>query len=360
MPNSNNFFICLNFLNLGIASIIELLKNKAQTLKYLKCKAPFLLLILLPLVAQNQNLVPNPSFEEYLECPYAPAELQNQVINWYSWQETPDFFHPCSNDLDGFAGVPNNAWGYQWPISGDAYAAIATYAFTTIDIREYMAVELLEPMDIGTSYYVMFHASFRDSINSDPHLWCASNNIGMRFFQDPEYNNQTNPLTPDNYAHVNYSEILNDYTNWTKIEGWVFADQPYNWLAIGNFFTDDNTEIEILNNVNSCISLYYIENVCVAKTPGECDYLLNQTQISNSINLIEIYPNPVDTRLQVKSNNQLIYDIKVFNTIGQLIYWSNQHKKVVVIETDQWSVGLYILEVKTEDGFIKPFKVLKQ
>jgi len=360
MPQFNIFFMNLNFLNSGIASLCWSIKNQAQLMKHLKCKVPFLLVILLPFFTNSQNLVPNPSFEEYLECPFSTAELQNQVIGWYSWQETPDFFHPCSDDLNGFAGVPENAWGYQWPITGDAYAGIVSFAFTTTNLREYMAVQLQEPMELGSSYYVMFHASFRDSINSDPHLWCASNNLGLRFFLDPLYNNQTNPLEPDNFSHLNYSEILTDYTNWTKIEGWVYADQQYNWLAIGNFFTDQNTQVQILNEFNSCIPIYYIENVCVAKTPQECEYLLNQTEISNSLTIINVYPNPFEAQLQVQSSSLLIKEVKVFNAIGQLVFLSNNQENNIIIETGHWSVGLYILEVKTEDGFIKPFKVLKQ
>jgi len=328
----------------------------------MKCTVPFLLILLAPFIAVGQNLVPNPSFEEYLECPYSTAELQNQVVDWYSWQETPDFFHPCSDDIDGFAGVPDNAWGYQLPITGDAYAATGTFVITnpSISLREYMAVPLNEPLNTGAYYYVMFYASFWDGTNSDPHLWCASNNIGLRFFLNPEYNNQTNPLTPDNFAHVNHSEILNDFTNWTKIEGWVYADQAYNWLAIGNFFTDDNTEFEVLNEFNNCTAFYYIENVCVAKNPQECEYLLSQSEASSSINVINIFPNPVDAQLQVQSSQQLINEIRVFNPIGQLVFWSNQKGNNSIIETGHWSGGLYILEVTTEDGFVKPFKVLKQ
>src|SRR5690606_30479231 len=68
------------------------------------------------LTGVGQNLVPNPSFEEYLECPFSTVELQNQVIGWYSWNESPDFFYECSNDLAGLAGVPGNVFGYQYPI----------------------------------------------------------------------------------------------------------------------------------------------------------------------------------------------------------------------------------------------------
>jgi len=361
MPQFNIFFMNLNFLNSGIASLCWPLKNEAQLMKHLKCKAPFLFLIILPLFAQSQNLVPNPSFEEYLECPYSSAELHNQVIDWYSWQESPDFFHACSNELVGLAGVPSNVWGHQWPITGEGYAAVYTYAHHFEDGREYIASPLIQSLELGDQYYVFFHASQYDG-GVEYDSWCATSNIGIRFFKDPSYSasNPFNPFTPDNFAHINYSDILNDTTNWTKIEGWITADDAYNWVAIGNFFDDSQTQIEVLNDENRCFGIYYIENVCVAKTPQECDYLLSQLESSSSINVINIFPNPVESQLQVQSSYQFINEIKVFNAIGQLVFGSNQKENKVIIETGQWSGGLYILEVKTEDGFIQPFKVLKQ
>jgi hypothetical protein len=361
MPQFNIFFMNLNFLNLGLASLCWPLKNESQLLKYLKCKVPFLLLFLLPIISVGQNLVPNPSFEEYLECPFGTAEFHNQVIDWYSWNESPDFFHTCSNEFVGLAGVPENAWGYQWPMTGEAYAALGTFAHFNPNIREYMAAPLVQELEIGEKYYVFFHASQYDG-GVEYDSWCATSNIGIRFFKDPSYSasNPFNPLTPDNFAHINYSEILNDTTNWTKIEGWITADDSYNWVAIGNFFDDSQTQIQELNDENRCFGIYYIENVCVAKTPQECEYLLNQAEISNSLSVITVYPNPVEAHLQVHSNHQKIHEIRVFNAIGQLVFWSNQQENIVKIEAGHWSGGLYILEVKTEDGFIQPFKVLKQ
>jgi len=130
----------------------------------MNCKVFLTFLLFTTSLLNAQNLVPNPSFEEHLECPYSTAEFHMQVVDWYSWQETPDYFHTCNNELNGNAGVPENAWGWQWPITGDAYAGIFTYASHVVDGREYMAVPLLTPLEIGVNYYVMFYTSLYDLI----------------------------------------------------------------------------------------------------------------------------------------------------------------------------------------------------
>lgn len=93
----------------------------------MKCKVLFLFFFsCLAISLCGQNLVPNPSFEEYTECPLSVAGLGPVAESWYSWNETPDYFNACSNDIGGNAGTPNNTWGFQWPITGVAYASLAT------------------------------------------------------------------------------------------------------------------------------------------------------------------------------------------------------------------------------------------
>src|SRR5690606_25932355 len=76
----------------------------------MKCKVLLTFLIFISSLCNGQNLVPNPSFEEYLECPYSTAEFHSEVVDWYSFAVTRDYFHSCKNELSGNAGVLENAW----------------------------------------------------------------------------------------------------------------------------------------------------------------------------------------------------------------------------------------------------------
>ncbi len=308
----------------------------------------------------GQNLVPNPSFEEYLECPQSTTELHLQVVDWYSWQETPDYFNVCNNDGLGTAGVPENAWGYQLPIGGNAYAGIGTYVEFAPDIREYMAAPLESPLIIGNSYYMMFHASMYDS-GVKEQRWCATNNIGMRFFKDPTYDPFPpvwNPLEPDNFAHINYSEILDDYTNWTLIEGWFTADDTYNWVAIGNFFTGTQTDIVILNDEGSCSGIYYIENVCVAPTPEECEYLLSTTA-NRPMSNISVYPNPTKETARVSLPDQHTYQLYMYDIQGRMVMYVQNIRSGQEINVSKFQKGVYVVKAFNNQAFYT-FKLIKQ
>jgi hypothetical protein len=303
------------------------------------------------LVVIAQNLVSNPSFEKYLECPFSTGYLDNDLVDWYSWAGTCDFFNSCSNDLEGFAGVPQNGFGYQWPISGDGYAGLFTYASTTINDREYMASQLLEPLTIGETYYVVFHASMWGGGNKMNFL-CASNHVGLRFFKDPTYSYfpPVNAFQPDNFAHLDYSEILTDSISWTRIEATFTADDNYNWLSIGNFFTDENTLTLLMNETGTCWSAYYIENVCVAINPADCEYLLSSTS-QNHKPLIEVYPNPASEIVTIRSDKP-IWKIEVVDFVGRVVA-IEEHSGISTLKFSVLDLnkGVYVLRVFSNSSF---------
>ena len=72
--------------------------------------------------AHAQQLVPNPGFEELLQCPDFQSQL-DRTAHWFdpSAGGTPDYFHACGAPL---YSVPDNAAGVQDPVSGQAYAGI--------------------------------------------------------------------------------------------------------------------------------------------------------------------------------------------------------------------------------------------
>lgn len=316
-------------------------------------------------MACGQNLVPNPSFEEYLECPYSTAEFHTQVLDWYSFAVTPDYFHSCSNDLEAYAGVPANAWGFQWPITGEAYAGFITYSYN-INEREYMACPLIENLEIGEEYYVMFYVSLIDGGDID--YWhCASDHFGAKFFIDPEYTPEVsdNPYLPENSADIEYNEMITDTDNWKLIDGWFTAVQEYNWLALGNFYDDDHSDTMQLGYWEGCLAIYYVENVCVAKNPEDCDYLKQESDV-NSVdepndpeNSILVFPNPSSGLFQVESSSPLTA-IRVYNPIGQLILNKKVGGQRSTINGTIWSKGLYIIEVEDEGGNHQIFKLIRQ
>src|SRR6056297_2279561 len=82
-----------------------------------------------------QNLVPNYSFEEFVDgCP----ETFNGTValGWERWANNPDLFSACVEPQslnDSLGWVPWNGVGYQWPADGESYAGLYAHGHVGSD-----------------------------------------------------------------------------------------------------------------------------------------------------------------------------------------------------------------------------------
>ena len=317
-------------------------------------KIVFLLVLAIMLqikVVNAQNLVPNPSFEECDTCPWEACQI-HFANGWHSCSGTPDYFNTCAF-VDDFS-VPNNALGYQIPKTGNAYINIGTYIPSIYNGREYICTELTEPLEIGRDYYVSFNVSLIDRATY------ANNKNGVLFtnqnhFLLPCYYEDENfeLLNPPNYAHLYTDGIIVDSANWTNISGWFTADSAYNYLMIGNFFDDENTDILFINYGNFGAAAYFFDDIYVSK-----DSLTDSKQ--NNIELfkdnITVFPNPTKSFCQIKlkkifSKNDI--NIRLLDITGKdytsRIATEKQNSNTYKIETKDIPNGIYILEIKSEN-----------
>jgi len=327
----------------------------------LKAAVLFYILILSSLMGNAQNLVPNPSFEEYITCPPSVGGLAFQsppyeslIANWYSMSVTPDYMHECAGI--GASNYPlDNAWGNQSPLDGEGYIAMGMFDQFE-NSREYAAVELTEPMVPGQEYYVSFYASDADGGGLD-NFDCSTNNIGLKFFVSPPYywNSFDNnfSLTPTNSSDINYTEVLVDSINWTHISGIVSASQPFTHLVIGNFYDDENTEI-IQTGLDGCVALYYIDYVCVAIDSSECN--LTPSEIDEAFKeKLQLFPNPTSEFSEIRGFKGLS-SIIIYNTSGRIVdtFYCNDP---CPIDLSGLSKGLYYVRILSDDFSFQTFKL---
>jgi len=114
----------------------------------------FSIFILLVKISHAQNLVANPDFETFTNCPIQVAELF-QAEPWIA-ESTPDYFNRCAvfpagSPFPQSAEVPVNYYGDQEPLSGDAYAGYAA--------GEYITGVLIEPLIAGECYYAEYYVN---------------------------------------------------------------------------------------------------------------------------------------------------------------------------------------------------------
>ena len=130
-----------------------------------------LLLAVSSYVTHAQNLVPNPSFEDFLFCPDQLSQLPIADFWDIPTVGTADLLNVCSGNGQP-SGVPTNAFGNQVPNTGQGYGGLYGY-IQTIHYREYMQVQLTEPMVAGSCYSVSMLVSLGDNSGF------ACNNMGI-------------------------------------------------------------------------------------------------------------------------------------------------------------------------------------
>ncbi len=207
------------------------------------------------LFAQN-NLVPNPSFENYFRCPQWEYGGSNNtdgkglaffIYNWsldysgYIPNQTysNEYNNSCSKP-DDCCSVPKNFWGNMPAATGNAYARytviVDPFRFKTY-YRPFWGSYLTKPMKIGTKYKVSFKIAPTDS------NYFAINKFGINFYKGRNvirgYSDIFGPHYQDlsNKAHV-YTDTIIKEKKWYNITSIFKADHDYDYLQFGNYFED--------------------------------------------------------------------------------------------------------------------------
>ncbi len=307
------------------------------------------LLILVYTILNNisigQNLVPNPSFEDMTSCPNNECQIY-KADGWFPVGFTPDYYNSCNT---GLWSVPNNIAGFQNAATGVAYAGLASLN-GPFWCRDYIGIELTEPLKAASRYYVRFKVSLADK------SVFAINHIGAWFSMSsyeiyPYSCTSFDTLFPNNSPQIFTNDIITDTINWVEIKGSFTALEAYEYINIGNFFDNLNTQIITANSSGSWqAAYYYIDDVYVGTDSAESTSEYN-------INDFEVFPNPCKEELYVRiGNQQPPFFINLFNNMGQLLQTFCCRSNVTVIDMKEYAGGLYYLKAASVDT--RPVKII--
>ena len=79
---------------------------------------------------------------------------------------------------------------------------------------------------------------------------------------------------------------------------------------------------------------------------------------SSSLNNTSIYPNPMNNRLQLKSE-KLISEIRLTNAKGKIIRVETPGARAYEMETNELNPGIYFMQILFGDGALETRKVIK-
>lgn len=213
--------------------------------------------------AEGENIVPNPSFELYSSPPigwFYKGEHFSSVMKYWSspTNASPDVFGPKVR-------VPahwiEKGFGKQVPKTGSSMAGITVYGCTEgkPHCREYVQIQLSEPLVRGQDYYAEMWVSHL------PHS-LRINNIGFHFSKEriTEPTDGILKLVPQLFE----KQIIDGADHeWIKVSGRFRADAAAEYLILGNFYNDAQTQTLKKKEASLPFAYYYIEDILLKKVP---------------------------------------------------------------------------------------------
>lgn len=240
----------------------------------------FFILVLLTWRLQAQvNLIPNPGFENYDQCPIGVANMPYNttltVQDWFSpTLASPDYFHSCNTN--NTAGVPVNTYSYQPARNGNGYAGLMLMrkGNNANEWHEYVETPLLEPLVAGQYYCFTYYLNaafiYENNFTLDSVSSLYTDAIGVYVSKNKLLDSITGaiPVTPQ---WVNTpGNFITDTAGWVKLTGVYLATGGEKWLTIGNFSSDAATayiEADPGAPANLFFAYVYIDDVSLMLQP---------------------------------------------------------------------------------------------
>lgn len=220
-----------------------------------------ILFLILPSLGGAQNLVKNPSFEEYLECPNTLGSFSTRVKYWSTpTQGSTDYFNTCSKVMS----APENFNGVQHPKSGEAYAGF--YFYAPGDYREYIQAELTRTLREGQKYQLTFYVSLAEGSDfAVKDFGVALSYKKLDVDTKKELSKGRLFRTKGNrfqVLEINHSDFHEDKSVWLKITTEFTAKGFEKYLVLGNLRNNSATrKVQTKRKETKKGAYYYIDMV---------------------------------------------------------------------------------------------------
>ena len=220
----------------------------------LKCRAQSLL---------SPNIVANPSFEFYTQCPYDNC----QISKAYPWSDclggngSSDYYNTCTNIIWMLQFL-----NMQHPRTGNGEAGIYMYGSgINHDYREYIMGTLTDSLKQNKRYCGEFYTSLSNG------SFGAVENMGMYFSVDTVLGFQNAHGLYNLQPQIeNHNGIITDTSNWVRVYGTFIASGKEKYVTIGNLTDNIHTNFQFVNYGTGGV-YYMIDDVSVC----ECSFQFN-------------------------------------------------------------------------------------
>ncbi|GIV40214.1 MAG: hypothetical protein KatS3mg033_2014 [Thermonema sp.] len=211
-----------------------------------------------------QNLVPDGSFEQHLDCPHDYGTLRLGILRYWKASPndcTPDYFHYCGKN--DFSAEKNTCGGLP-PQHGKGYAGLIIRTGegknqADLYYREAIQTELSETLRPNARYIVRFYVA-----RSEYSAYAAGNISALLTPHPVEVS-----ALKDYPAQVKHPELITS-TDWVKIEDTIIARGGERYLTIGEFERYEHRKVLAIptpskykKRFSYTRAYYFIDNVSV-------------------------------------------------------------------------------------------------
>ncbi len=235
-----------------------------------------------------QNLIPNPSFEQYDACPARLGTFESDVTHWSTpTKGSTDYFNSCSTIM----GTPENFNGTQPSDFGKGYAGL--YLYAPNDYREYVQAPLKQTLEKGKTYQVSFYVSLAE--RSD----FAVKDFGVLFSKDSlsfDIKKEISKMhrykiagNAYNYMEIGYTNFYKDTRDWVLVSTRFEAKGSENYMTIGNFKNNAGTRKFKTKKGAKQGAYYYLDMVALKNV-----YISDSLAVSMSDADLETYEFELD------------------------------------------------------------------
>ncbi len=243
-------------------------------------KRVFILVIMCFQLAMSQNLVLNPSFEEYKTCPSLIGGFNHNVLDWNTPNiGTTDYFNSCSKEIGNI-----NFFGNQKARTGKGYGGM--YAMAPENYKEYVQGELSNTLTAEKKYTFTFYISLAENCSH------AIRDLGVLFLKEPlkensdKYINLNKVLNTKQNSHfvlINSQDYYSEKVGWEQVTFEYIAKGFESYFIIGNFDKNSKiSKIKVHNSKDPDASYYYIDDVSVEPFETEKQASIESNLISEN------------------------------------------------------------------------------
>lgn len=301
-----------------------------------------------------QNLVPNPSFEEYkkLNCTLIKDKdlsgnssrlaFDSILYYWTSPTTGPGDVYNTLVDKSCYTNPLFNDYFGNIPIPKDGHfmtmiALLADHLYKNYaQVRSYIQTSLTDTLKAGKLYLGGGYWALGGGAQAKPLQvgdWVC-NNLGLLYTNQPV--GLDTPFVLPYHPQINQEDINNDRFNWKKFYGCFTATGNEQYLTLGNFYDDAHTKIElVLNKYDPGIDYagYYIDSVFTEE--------VKELFIPNVIT-----PNADNKNDTFKAENIHFgwWSLNVYNRWGRQVYHSEDYRNNW--DGDDLSPGVYYYDLR--------------